>query len=95
MSSASEIADRLEMGLTIKKYNSRLERDLAVMKQRHMLEEEIMYSANSHMHPDCHFREYDWDSMYEEDKYCDDRDYIPKLKKQLRDDCECPDHKHD
>ena len=103
MTSAYELADMLEMGegkgsigfkLTSKtRYHNNLQFDMEVMSIRHSLEEEMMNHANCHMHPDCWFRHYDWDGMYEEDAYCDDKDYIPKLTKHLRKKCECPNHK--
>lgn len=101
MISATELADRFEIGdvtpLVIKtksRYNHKLVQDITEMMYQHTFEEDMIQAANSYMHPDCHFQEYDWDAMYEEDRYCSDLDYIPKLKSRLGKECACPNHTH-
>ena len=99
--SANQLADMWEMGevssrqkeVFIKhRYDTQLDHDLAVLSHRHTLEEMYLEQQNSHLQPDCIFREYDWDAMYDEDLHCDDRDYISNLKTTLRKNCRCPDH---
>ena len=103
--SASELADRLEMGETIgnkkskvifnkTRYGSNLERDIAAMEYRHTFEEMMVDQENSYMHPNCMFRNYDWNSMYEEDSRCEDKGYISNLKSNLGKSCTCPNHEH-
>ncbi len=102
--SASELANRLEMGEIMginnkiipkkQRYNTELDRDIAAMEYRHSFEEMMIDYENRFMHPKCMFRNYNWSAMYEEDKICDDKDYIPNLKINLGKTCTCPNHEH-
>ena len=41
---------------------------------------------------ECIYWEYDWEMMGEEDRYCDDKDYISNLICDLGKICNCPYH---
>lgn len=66
--------------------------DMATIKCAH----KIANLANEYwaddLEPDCEIHNYDWSLMYEEDLYCDDRDYIENLKHDLRKSCDCKTH---
>lgn len=82
---ASDLADRYEVGEL--EYH-----DLEVMAYRHMFEQDQLDYQNRHFDKDCLFRDYDWNSMYQEDKHVEDIGYISNLKAQLARDCKCINH---
>ena len=100
MTTASELADMFEQGevprtkaLKVKDYqHGSLKFDLEVLEYKHELEQMELDTVNSHYQPDCFFRDYDWNAMYDEDRRLDDRGYISNLKRKLVKRCSCSDH---
>jgi len=106
--SASELADILERGEGVSFKGSKLvkskfldrkmdryetaEWEIQLAELRQDMDEFRLAFENSHYHPDCIFRDYDWNSMYEEDGACDDRGYISNMRTNLARECRCPDH---
>ena len=86
MLSASELANFLQ-------YND-LDEKIKSLKLKHKIEDRDIEYQNRHLEEDCIFRNYDWNMMYEEDKYCDDKLYIGNLKNNLQKDCSCFNHNH-
>ena len=73
-------------------YKGKLKIDIDVINYKYTLEKMELNETNKHYQKDCAFRDYDWNAMYEEDKYMDDSDYIYNLKTNLTTTCECSDH---
>ncbi len=47
---------------------------------------------NKSLYEDCIWSNYDWEMMSFEDRYCDDKDYIPNLVSDLQKRCNCSYH---
>ena len=90
MISASDMAEMFEENNDLT--NTNLGFELKVMKIRHRIETEQRNYDNKNLPSKCIFREYDWSSMYEEDLYCDDTNYISNLRKNLKKVCTCHIH---